>query len=403
MKLAILINRAGPTNARLFRTLAEEPGVSLSVYYCSDVGVGKRDFDPGFNRAIDWGTDFLSGYRYRFLTNFLAFNKKNDAWLLNPGIVWKLFSGDFDCVIVYGWNSPTQWLAFAAAAVRGIRILVWGENPLNQELAKRITTMVLLKRFILRRLFKNVDAFLYIGKQNKDFYRFFGVPEGKLFFTPYATDNARCEEAYRKLSPSRDRVRASLGISEDSIAILFVGRLIHKKNPGDLLCAYEILVRGVELSAPPPTLIFVGDGVLRGQLEKEMKNRRISNVHFKGFKGKEDLYPYFIAADVFVLPSGIGETWGLVVNEAMCFGLPVIVPDIVGCAADLVHNGENGFTFSTGNVNALAEALKKLTENRELCRRFGERSRAIIAEYSQENDVKGIVGAVTNICKGMRS
>jgi glycosyltransferase involved in cell wall biosynthesis len=397
MKLAILINRAGPTNARLFRMLAKQPGVSLSVYYCSDVGVGRKDFDAGFNQSIDWGTDFLDGYQYRFLTNLLAFNKTNDAWLLNPGIVWELFRGNFDCVIVYGWNSPTQWLAFAAAKMCGTKVLLWGENPLNQELSKRNTFLVRIKRFALRGLFGYADGFLCIGKQNREFYCFFGVPDDKLFFAPYATDNVRCEEAYRKLSPSRGRIRASLGIPKDSAVILFVGRLIHKKNPGDLLRAYEVLMRG-GLSVPPPTLVLVGDGVLREQLEREVKDRRIPNAHFEGFKGKEALYPYFVAADVFVLPSGVGETWGLVVNEAMCFGLPVIVSDIVGCAADLVRGGENGFTFPVGDVKALAEALEELTRNRKLRLRLGEQSRAIIETYSQERDVEGMLAACRTVC-----
>lgn len=402
MKLAILINRAGPTNARLFRMLAEQPDVSLSVYYCSDVGIGKNDFDAGFNRAIDWGTDMLEGHPHRFLKNWFSFNKTNDAWLLNPGIVVCLWREKFDCLVIYGWNSLTQWIAFFVAKFLGTKVLIWGENPLNQERAKSDSIRTSLKRLLLKLFLSRADGSLYIGAQNKAFYEFFGVPEEKLFFVPYATDNKRCERARHELSSSRTAIRARVGIPEKAIAVLFVGRLIEKKNPGDLLKAFVALKNGH--SFPDAFhLIFVGDGALKDGLEQKVRNEKIPNVHFEGFKKKDELYPYFVASDIFVLPSGIGETWGLVVNEAMCFGLPIVASDMVGCAADLVRDGENGYTFPVHNGSSLAASLEKLIGDQKLRERFGMRSREIIGGYSQERDVEGIVPRVVPFAQRRRS
>ncbi len=96
-------------------------------------------------------------------------------------------------------------------------------------------------------------------------------------------------------------------------------------------------------------------------------------------------------ADIFVLPSGVGETWGLVVNEAMCFSLPVITSDLVGCASDLVKSNENGYTFSVGDIDKLSEYLKELINNSKKRELFGKKSLEIVKNHSYENDIKGIL------------
>jgi glycosyltransferase involved in cell wall biosynthesis len=118
-------------------------------------------------------------------------------------------------------------------------------------------------------------------------------------------------------------------------------------------------------------------------------------VHFVGFKNQTELPQYYGLADIFVLPSGIGETWGLVVNEAMCFGLPIIVSDLVGCGSDLVKPAENGYTFPVGDVKELVNRLEGLIANRESRIAFGEKSFEIIQNYNYEKDVDGILTAMS--------
>jgi glycosyltransferase involved in cell wall biosynthesis len=104
-----------------------------------------------------------------------------------------------------------------------------------------------------------------------------------------------------------------------------------------------------------------------------------------------------------VLPSAYQETWGLVVNEAMNFSLPVIVSDRVGCAADLVQDGWNGFVFPTGDIASLADALRKLVVSRDLRATFGGRSREIVAEYSISVVCEQTVHACLSVAGGNRS
>jgi glycosyltransferase involved in cell wall biosynthesis len=89
-----------------------------------------------------------------------------------------------------------------------------------------------------------------------------------------------------------------------------------------------------------------------------------------------------------VLPSGAGETWGLVVNEAMCFNLPVIISDIVGCSTDIVKNGVNGFTYKSGSVEELSGCIKKLVENKSLVKDMGYESGRIIAGWDYNRYLK---------------
>ena len=152
----------------------------------------------------------------------------------------------------------------------------------------------------------------------------------------------------------------------------------------DLLRAYELLIVGYRLSLTP-ALVFVGDGILRPELEKYVKDHKLFNVHFVGFKNQTELPNYYAISDVFVLPSGAGETWGLVANEAMCFDLPVIVSDAVGCGYDLVKQGKNGFVFPLGDIEKLTEYLFSI-----LSGNYKQKSFEIIKNYSHEKDIEGI-------------
>jgi glycosyltransferase involved in cell wall biosynthesis len=119
------------------------------------------------------------------------------------------------------------------------------------------------------------------------------------------------------------------------------------------------------------------------------------DVHFAGFLNQGELPEAYAAADVFVLPSRLHETWGLVVNEAMNFALPVVVSDKVGCAADLVRNGANGFVVEHDVTGALAQAIETLVDDAPLRARFGAMSRKIVERFSIEACADGIVTACT--------
>jgi len=125
--------------------------------------------------------------------------------------------------------------------------------------------------------------------------------------------------------------------------------------------------------------------------------KRLKDIYFPGFKNQTELPRYYTMADIFVLPSGIKETWGLVVNEAMCFKLPIIVSDLVGCGADLVKEGGNGYIFPVGDTGELSKYLTDLIGNPEKRERFGDKSFEVIENYNYEKDVAGVLKALKSI------
>ncbi len=388
-KIAIIASHPVQYQTPFFKKLAKESWIDLTVYFCWDFGI-ESTYDKQFGRELKWDIPMLGGYHHVFLKNFSP-KPSSDFWgQINPGIIKKLYVNKYDTVLVYGWNSFTNWLVFLTAFFLKIPIFLQGESPLNQELKKN-NFKIHLKKLVLGNLFKTINSFLYIGKENKKFYAYYGVPEKKLFFSPYAVDNERFMKA--KTEIDKNTARKKINIPAESFVVLFVGKLIEKKRPMDLLCAYELLTANYQLPVIP-SLVFVGDGTLRQSLEDYVKARHLKNVFFLGFQNQLDLPFCYAAADVFVLPSGLGETWGLVVNEAMCFGLPVLVSDIVGCGPDMVRSKENGFICKVGDIKSLSENILSLVMDSNLKKIFSRKSEELVKNYSYEKDISGLANAL---------
>lgn len=375
-KLAVLASHPVYYQTPLWQRLAATPALDFMAFFQGKMSVGSYH-DPEFGKTINWNLPLFEGYRHEFIKSTLSF-------------LGALRRGRFDAILLNGWNSPLIWIALLAAKAFGIQVLLRSENPWNQEVS-RIGLRHWFRRMALKFFFGRVDAFLYIGKENKEFYEGYEVSASKLFFTPYAVDNVRLLASVPDAIVARRELRAGMGIAGDALVVLTVGKLIHKKRPMDLLKAYEALGHRHK------SLIFAGEGELRGELEKYVAEHNVPNVFFAGFVGQDDIGRYYAAADIFVLPSGLGETWGLVVNEAMCFGLPVIASNIVGSAADLVHSGENGYIFKLGDTAELVEKISTLADQPDLCRKFGQRSKQIIGEYTYEADVAGVLKALETL------
>ena len=318
-KIAVLVSHPIQYQAPLFRKIAERPEIDLKVYFAWD---NRGALDKEFGKNILWDIPLIEGYRHDFLKNYSPYPSSKFLGQINPGVVRKISKENCDAILIFGWNSFTNWLGFLIAFWRGIPVLLRGENPLNQERLKS-GWKIKVKKVVLGWLFRHVSALLYIGEENKRFYQFYGAPTEKLFFAPYAVDNDRFLTASENLKPKRQRLREELGVGPENLVILFAGKLIPKKRPMDLLRALELLTTNY---LPPTThLLFVGDGELRPELKEYVSEKKIPNVKFLGFKNQTEMPEVYAISDIFVLPSGTGETWGLAVNEAMCFGVVPIV------------------------------------------------------------------------------
>jgi len=358
----------------LFARLAKV--IDLHIYYYSDVSVkGKVDYE--FGTKVKWDIPLLEGYGHTFLKNWSKRQSMHSRFgdAFNPSVIRKVFRSDADVIIVNGWSYASDWLVMLAAKLAGKKLWLRAETPMNQEVRKskklRFIKELLLGKILFRYF---ATKFMYIGTQSRKFFEHYKVNSERLVFTPYAINNDYFQKAYWDIPEAN--LRKTLGLPGDKKIILYSGKYIEKKRPFDLLEAFR------RLNNDDYYLVMVGEGKLRSEMESFIKQNKLKNVKLTGFVNQGDIPAYYKIANVFVMCSGMGETWGLSVNEAMIFGTPLLVSETSGCSADLVKEGYNGFVFPEGDVDALRDRLLALLEEDGFRMEFGLVSRRVIKDFS---------------------
>lgn len=369
--------------APLYQEIANNKNFELTVLY-GTVATTQGTIDKQFGVKVKWDIPLLEGYHYRVFKNY-SFNKKFSSgfWqLINPGLILYLLQQPKSVVIVHGWGYCTHILAIIFSKLKGHIVCIRAETPLNQELRKN-KLITFLKHLWLRFLFLFIDKFLYIGSENKKFYQYLGIKEYQLIFTPYAVDNRRFQQFSNQLSKHYAKQYLQLPV-QDKI-ILYSGKYISKKRPLDLLKAFNNIAANNTVH-----LVMVGDGELKPQMQAFITNNNLqTKVTLTGFINQSLIPYYYKAADVFVMCSGVGETWGLSTNEAMNFGMPVIISSTCGAAHNLIQG--NGWIFDEGNITALTNCLQEFINkpDKEL-EEMGQKSLRIINTYSYSAIINGL-------------
>lgn len=349
--LAIVTSHPIQYQAPLWRALVAA-GVKFEVWFLTPHAV-KPSYDREFGRTFAWDQDLLSGYPHRFLP-------VREGWRLDRfrGIrletAWEtlLRERGITHLWVEGWRFSTLWQAVFAAHRVGIKVWLRGEShDLQPEQGLRRYA----KRLLLAQLFRRVDRFLCIGTANRRFYLAHGIPESRLASAPYCIDHDSISRVVAKLRPERAELRRRWRVPDNAWCVLFCGKLIPKKRPLDLIAA------ATQARLPAGRLLhllFVGDGVLRPDIDAALSDPGAPAATMAGFLNQSEIPAALVASDCLVLPSDYGETWGLVVNEAIAAGLPAIASDRCGCAADLAAPQGSAHVFACGNVPALARSLE---------------------------------------------
>jgi glycosyltransferase involved in cell wall biosynthesis len=251
------------------------------------------------------------------------------------------------------------------------------------------------KHALHRLLLRQYRAFLAIGSANREFYRFHRCREDRIFWTPYVVDNDYFASQVTARAGRRDEIRAAFGIPLEACVFLFAGKLEEKKHPLDLLGAVALLPADLRARAH---VLVAGDGPLRGECERFTRDKQLS-VSFAGFLNQSRLPDAYAAADVLVLPSDAGETWGLVVNEAMASGRPAIVSRAAGCCEDLVVEGKTGCSFAPHDVPGLSDILGSYLRESGRATRQGAAAASHIQAFGYGQAIAGILSAV-QACAG---
>lgn len=294
-----------------------------------------------------------------------------------------------DLLLSFGHWPPALLFAGLIAIFRKVPIVYWADTNNIKEQQRRILWRV-LKRLVLKSYLKRVNALLSPGSVTTDFYCDTLGESKSTFWFPYVNDNTRIAAHAEEARIKRDRLLHTMGIGIEQAIVLYVGRLVRKKGVDVLLEAFAHLTENL----PHCSLLLVGDGPERKALQLQVVKLGLTeSVKFLGSVPSDGLSQYYGLADIFVLPSR-DEPWGLVVNEAMACGLPVIVSENVGASRDLIVHGHNGYIVPDENIVLLAEFLELLIRDCALRNKMGERSRAMIQRWNYEEAYKSLCRAL---------
>jgi glycosyltransferase involved in cell wall biosynthesis len=389
MRLAYFVTHPIQYQAPMLRRIASEPDIHLKVFFASDLST-RTFFDPAFKRSVQWDVPLLKEYEFEFLPAIGTTERISFWQLMNYGLASRLKAGRFDALWVHGYMRWHHWVAMVAAKRLGMNVLVRDEATLLSSMRGALKQNLKTGFFAcLRRI---ADRFLAIGSFNASYYRQYDVPDARIFMMPYAVDNAFFQARAAEFASQRQVLRASLGLERGRPIILYAGKLSARKRAVDLLEAY-IHLSPDGCSEPHPYLLYIGEGEMKAELETRATATRWNSIRFIGFKNQSEIPAFYDLCDVFVMPSTI-EPWGLVVNEAMNAGKPIIASDRAGCVPDLVRDGENGVIFKAGNTADLARALRDILADPQRCSEMGRRSLEIINRWSFEEDVQGLRAAL---------
>jgi glycosyltransferase involved in cell wall biosynthesis len=372
VRLALLTEIISPYRIPVFNALARQKGIELHVIFLAETDPTQRRWLV-YKDEIEFSYEVLPAWRRRWSGRHI---------LLNRGMWPALQRFRPDSILCGGYNYPAFWEALAWAKFHSARFVAWIESTSRDQ-----RNPSALAAFIKRQFIRNCSAFAVPGKSAFEYVTSMGVPAERIHHAPNAVDNQRFANLAAEVRERKAQRRTELGLPPRYF--VFAGRVTREKGVFQLLQAYTQLEPELRSQVG---LVLVGEETAKNELMKDTAKIDPGTVIFPGFAQRDQLAAFYALAEVLVFPT-LSDTWGLVVNEAMACGLPIIASDVAGCVADLVHDGENGYVVPSGNVEKLAEAMAAFARDPQLASRMGQRSATLIESFSPEYCAAGLATA----------
>ncbi len=368
-KISVIFNRLGPYHDSRLKSLRKYFDVT-SIEIC------KTDRTYQWNELED-----KSAYGIVNLFQDEDFNKEEIKFVRNKTHS-SLKSTKPDVVAIPGWSDKVALIALDWCNENKVPIILMSES--TEADFKRYTIKELIKSSIVNRF----SSALVGGLRARDYLIKLGFKSESIFLGYDVVDNHYFQSNSDKARRSSISIRNKLGLPADYF--LASNRFVDKKNIPGLINSYAQYVRKVK---KPWSFVLLGDGPLKGLIIKQIEKMGISSLmKLPGFVQYDLLPSYYGLANVFVHAS-TSEQWGLVVNEAMAAGLPMLVSNRCGCSSDLIQEGMNGFTFDPYDRSALTNLMIKLTDPQMKLKPLGEKSRKIIRSWSPKRFADGMKAA----------
>ena len=345
LRLAILVSHPIQYYSPWFAYITDF--IDLHVFYAYQQ-TPEGQSEAGFSTKFDWDIPLLAGYKSTFLTNISRNPSLKTFFGCNtPEIHEHLCSGDYDALLIFGWNKFSYLQGWITALFTNTPVFIRLDSQLQ---SKRSIVKRLFKRLLYTLILPGAAYYFSPGVRSDSYLRHYGVANKRIYRLPHMVDvNRFADGAQSAISTGMAaELRSSHSPSANDFIFLFVGKLIPKKRPLLVLEALQIL-----RSEQHITLWIIGDGPLDSEINSMISKNNL-NVKRFGFINQSQLPKYYAAADCLILPSDGDETWGLVVNEAQACGLPAIVSNEVGCASELIIEGKTGWILHEPNANHLA-------------------------------------------------
>jgi glycosyltransferase involved in cell wall biosynthesis len=383
IRVGYIAGEPNPSRVPHLRLLAQVEDIDLTVIYASAT-VHRRTW------SLDVGdATVLRGPRLP--TTFVL----HHDYPLTPQI-WRLLQRErFDCLVIGGWSLLATQLAIVWARLHDTPYLLISEN---HALEPRPRWVRLLKSLVLRHVVPQAAGQLVTGRLAREHQLAYGARPDRMIVWPNTVDVAAFRQRAAELRAHREELRRELGSAPDEVVVLQVSRLIPQKGP-DLFV--DAVARAQELTAVPLRAVLVGDGELRDAVTARAARRGVALVTTGLLEGDALLRAYS-AADVFTLLSR-REPWGIVVNEAAACGLPLVVSDRVGAAADLVEQGRNGMLVRAEDPDDAGRAIAALADDADRRAQFGARSLELVAGWSYEPSVEELARLIRTVTAERRS
>lgn len=353
--LIILDSHPVQYRAPVYRRLQELCPDKFLVVYATDCSVRGHQ-DSGFGRRVAWDVPLLEGYPHEVLrsehgtplSGFRSLHGKELASLFRRTKPRAVYFTQF----LYEYDFVGLWQAKCHNAK------VWIRQETQDYAFERGPLKALMRGYAYQSLYRFVDLAFYIGELNRRHLLKYGFTEDRLVRSPYVTPDTLAGTSNDEKALRRRCLRDTLGVGGEELMFSFFGKLIPKKNPDLLLHA---AISAADAVCKRLRLLFVGSGELEATLRQQAKALGLDRkCIFTGFVNQSQLPDYYLASDIVALPSRrMGETWGLVVNEALQAGCRVIVSNAVGCHAEFSHL--EGFrVIPEGDVESMVESLNDL-------------------------------------------